>query len=279
MTNWLKEPKKTDTSGLGADVNRLAEIFRFVESTDHCLNLYHYEGLLGYEGWASEKIDLLENVCDQLRAQGLGLEPNLIGRTIANTVLNRQLAGSVSIRLAKTDTDFCELISQADTAKGRGDFNAAQYLYWRALELFPAHPGYRVQYGHCLKERGLMEDALHQYIDAYYFGASKKEVESHALFVANSFGRYAAVAAIFKRQTQHAARSQKMLDWSVTSKDVIALTNFMLGHHPSIGEITNHICECINIRDLFCALLGEKDFVRTHRDTLRLLSETGWNVK
>lgn len=279
MSVWLKKPKKTDASGLSADINRLAEIFRSVESTDHCLNLYHYEGLLEYKGWASEKIDLLENVCDQLRTQGLGLEPNLMGRTIANTVLDRHLAGSVSIRLAKADTDFCELISQADSAKGQGDFHAAQYSYWQALKLFPAHPGCRIQYGHCLKERGLMEDALHQYIDSYYFGAPKEDVESHALFVANSFGRYAAVTAIFKRQTQHAAHGQKMLDWSVTSKDVITLTNFMLGRHPSIDEITSHICECINIRDLLYALLGEKDFVRTHRDTLRLLSETGWNVK
>ena len=179
MASWLKERNNANELKkgiLGENLN-LDEAFLSVESINQCVELFHHYKLIGNNDLDIEKIDFLMNLCGRLRKKGLGLEPNIIGRAVAWIVLDRDLAGSVSIRFAKTDTDFHRLTIEADTARDRGDFADAQYFYWQALQLFPFHSNIRVQYAHSLKEQGLMAQALPEYIDAYYFGASKEHVE------------------------------------------------------------------------------------------------------
>ena len=257
----------------------MEEIFRKVESVEHCLTLFHSEGLLHPSGLGTTTISLLERVRNNLRAQGLGLEPNLLGRAISNAVMDRHLLGAVSIRLANSDTDFCGHIVQAETSRVKGDLSKAQFHYWSALELFPSHPGFLIQYGHCLKDQGLIADALPKYIDAYYFGASQKDVKQHALFVASSIGLFDDVSAIFKRQNVQPSHCQDALDWLLTSKDIYTLTNLLHGHDPSMSDVCRYMCKCINRRELVLALVEGADFIRTHRDTLRLLDEIGWSAK
>lgn len=283
MANWLKDRKiptsqNADPAMVVKDKDHLIQVLRTITSTDQCLDLFHSLGLLDGKGLSADTANLLYKVCGKMRTQGLGLEPNLIGQTTAKAILDRHLAGTVSIRLASADSDFCDLITQADAARDAGELGLAQHRYWQALQLFPAHPGYRIQYAHCLKDQGLMKDALLEYIDAFYFGATKKDIEPHALFTANAIGRYDAMNTVLNRQ-QSGTHTEDSLNWFITSTDVITLHIFLLGYGPSKDDIIGYIFLCDSRRSLLYALLDHKDFVNTHRDTLRLLVETGWRLK
>ena len=280
MTNWLKDRKKNAPPEESAktavsNIDQLLEVLRKVESIDQCLNVFHREGLMARTGLSTDHIGLLQKVCDRLREQGLGMEPNLIGQAMVRAIIDRHQAGALAIRLSSLDTDFRVLVSQADAARDAGHLELAQGRYWQALRLFPAHPGYRIQYAHCLKDQGLMPDAVLEYNDAFCFGAILKEIEPHALFAANAIGRQAGMEAILKRHTPHG----DTLSWSLSSRDVITLHTLMLGYGPSRDEIVNYILQCNSRRSFLYTLLDKKDFVNTHRDMLRMINETGWSLQ
>jgi hypothetical protein len=278
MPNWFNRTKHTNPSTYQANIQELSIIFRSVASTDDCLDLLYNANIINKKVLI-EEIETCEKICENLRSQGLGLEPNLLGRTLANCILDRHLAGSVSLRLAKFDTDFLRLITAADAARDHAAFGEAQYNYWQALELFPAHAGYRLQYAHCLKEQGLIKEALLEYIDAYLYGSSLKDVEPHALFIANNLNQSTQVSALFKRQSSQITFDESSLDCHIARKDVITITLLLLGRHPTLDESIRHMLECNNKRRLVYTLLGGDDFSANHRDTLRLINESNWTGK
>jgi len=273
MFNWHRERKLSNPSEPDTKIKKLSTIFRSIESTDDCLNLLYQEGILNNKITIKE-VELFEKVCKNLRAQGLDLEPNIIGRTIANSILDRHLARSASIRFAAFDSDFLRLIKEADTARDSAEFSKAQYHYWQALELFPAHAGYRVQYAHCLKEQGLIKEALVEYIDAYLYGEPLKNIEQHALFVADKINLQAQVSALLKRKSSKKTCDESSLDCYVSRKDVNTIVNLLLGRPTPSDEIIKYMLECDNKRHLIYNLLVEDDFSRFHLETLILLNET-----
>ncbi len=87
------------------------------------------------------------------------------------------------IALANKDPKFRALVVEGDSARDRRDWSHAEYCYWRALQLYPLHPGYRIQYAHMLKERADYVGAELNYRSALASGAAWDEIEQHVEFV------------------------------------------------------------------------------------------------
>lgn len=260
------------------EIQRLAEIFRSVRSTDDCLALLAQKDLLDDAGLDASRYELLQSICTAMRKQGLGLEPNLLGRAAAEAILDRRLAGKASNVFGAADTDVQNYIDAADAARDRGDFSSAEFDYWRALQLFPSHAGYLVQYGHCLKERGQHADALVMYLDAHFFGAPKQDVAPHALHVAGAIGKYASVNKILEGdvQSDSGTGQSASMEQALTSRDVRTLIQLIHLRTPSLEEVAHCMCDYASRRALVLALLEKAEFARAHRDLLRMLAETGW---
>ena len=255
---------------------RLLAFFEKVRSEADCVTVLTSQGLLGESGLDRLSLDLLLRLCLSMRVKGMAMEPNLIGRAATRNILDRSLAGAASLEFASSDTDFLDLIAAGDADRDRADYSVAQYAYWRALQMFPAHPGYLLQYGHCLKEVKLLPDALVAYIDAYRFGVEKQEFEIHALDTARLLGRFEQVMRLTTKIPQPPTdKPPTVLDWELTSTDVITLTQLFHLNTPSPQDIIDRMCKCRNRRELILALLDEPQFSRTHRNILRIVSETG----
>ena len=271
MQNWLKK-YKSNIPYSNMDATQLVDVFRHIDSIESTFNIFRLHGLLNDFGLVADKVTILLNVCALMRAKGMALEPNLIGRAAIKAIMQPKLSSQAAIEFSRVDNDFLAHIVLADAARDSKNFSEAQYQYWSALELLPSHPGYRTQYAHCLKERGLMTDALIEYINAYIFGENKNNIEQHAVFAAREINLYEEAQAFFNRPL---AASQEPLDWPATSQDVKVLSQLLLGAPSSIDEIAHLMCISQNKRALFHKLIGHKEFIKTHRKTLCILNETG----
>lgn len=272
---WLVRRISDNAWKLNPETGRLAMLFRTVRSEEDCVQLLNTEGLLDAPGLSEATCDLLDGVCRSLRADGMAMEPNLLGRTAARSILNRTLAGTVSIAFAGHDTDFLEQAGAADAARDLRDFETGRHKYSIALQMFPYHPSYLIQYAHCLKEVDRLPDALVAYIDAYYFGAPKDDLETHAMYVAERIGRQEQMAAILKLNVDASSDETGSMGWALTSGDVITLTELFHSHTPTPTEIVRRMCEHRSRRELALALLGQSQFGHVHRDLLRIMSDPG----
>jgi len=278
--DWVGKPSKAHTIDLDPEIARLADVFHSVRSMEDCLSLLHNQDLLGVAGPNEATCKILEGICSYLRTQGLGLEPNLIGRATATAVMEHLLAGAASTAFAAKDPDFQDRVAEADSARDRGDFGEAEYRYWLALQYFPSHPGCLVQYGHSLKEQNKQSSALISYLNAHVFGAPIRDVEPHALFVAERLGRYDQVSKIFRKpRSVNPIGPDDSMAQMLSSRDVVTLTQLLHERTPNSDEILKRMCDHANRRELTLSLIDEKDFFIAHRDLLRLVNETGWGIK
>jgi hypothetical protein len=280
MFDWIGKKKNTKNAQHNIETLRLADIFRKVQSSVECESLLKNQDLIDKFGILESVCDLLDDVCNHMRAQGLGLEPNLLGRTVVKFVMSPNLVGAVSILFANKDSDFKERMSVADAARDQGDYGNAEYNYWLALQYFPYHPNCLVQYGHALKEQNKLPDALANYLDGSFFGASKFDVDAHILHVADRIGKLNKVEKILKaRSVKNISSHGGAMVQGLTKHDIIILTKFLHGKTPSPDEIIERICDFDNRQQLIIKLIGENEFSHVHRDSLRLINETGWGEK
>ena len=100
----------------------------------------------------------------------------------------RDAAVARSIAAAALDPEFADLVAQADAQRDLGDWGQAEHGYWRALACYPLHAGYRVQYGHCLKEQGKLADAEVSYRSALALGAPAADLRRHIAHVHAALG-------------------------------------------------------------------------------------------
>jgi tetratricopeptide (TPR) repeat protein len=250
--------------------------FEKVRSEADCIAVLTATGLLGDTGLDRVALGSLQCLCQSMRSKGMAMEPNLFGRAVARNILDRTLAGIISKEYASCDTDFLDLIAAADAAREREDYSEAKTRYFQALQMFPFHPGYMLQYGHCLKELKLLPEALVAYFDAYRFGATKEEFEIHASDTARQLGRSGQVSQMAtKINPLPTDKPLTSLDLELTSMDVITLTQLFHLNTPSPENIANRLCFCRSRRELILALLAEPQFFQAHRNTLRLVSEIG----
>lgn len=267
---------KQDSEKNNDFASELQAAFEKVRSEADCLDAFTCKGLFGEAGLDRAALDLLLNVCLTLRTKGMALEPNLIGRAAARNILDRRLAGIASGQFAARDTDFLEIITAADAARERAEYGEAKSRYFQALQMFPFHPGYMLQYGHCLKQLKFLPEALIAYLDAYRFGAAKQEFEIHALDTARLLGRFEQVAHLATKISQpNADKPPTPRALELTSNDVIILTQLFHLTTPSPEDIVSRMCECQSRRELVLVLLNEPPFSKAHRKTLELVAETG----
>jgi len=79
-------------------------------------------------------------------------------------------------RLSAQDGTFRILVAEADAARDSRAWISAAALYAQALALYPGHPGYRLQYAHCLRENGDAVAAEIHYRSARALGAPWSDV-------------------------------------------------------------------------------------------------------
>lgn len=99
-------------------------------------------------------------------------------------VLTRAEAVGLDHAGAATSSEFQKLAAAADDARDLRDWAAAEFLYWQALELYPFHSGYRIQYAHVIKEQGKHDWAEVHYRSALAEGAAPDLVDEHLRFSA-----------------------------------------------------------------------------------------------
>ncbi len=100
----------------------------------------------------------------------------------------RREARDITLRAAAADAEFCDLVRRADHARDRHDWRDGAILYRAALDLYPGHCGYMVQYAHCLKEQHEHVAAEIYYRSARALGAPLQDMQDELSLVAAHHG-------------------------------------------------------------------------------------------
>jgi tetratricopeptide (TPR) repeat protein len=96
----------------------------------------------------------------------------------------RRAAVLAAITEGPRDPAFVRHMQAADRARDRGAWSEAVREYADGLALQPLHALYLMQFGHCLKEMGLLVEAELSYRDAIALGAPAPDALEHLGFVA-----------------------------------------------------------------------------------------------
>nr|WP_314073702.1 hypothetical protein [uncultured Roseococcus sp.] len=213
------------------------------------------------------------------RAADTELKANLqrLARATVARMPLRRLGVSAAQKLAPIDDEFIELVRSADQARDRHAWHEGEYGYWRALQLYPIHPGYVVQYGHCLKEQRKLPDAEIAYRNAYALGEESADLQRHIAFVAAergariNQGTLDQVAGFWSdRCGEHA-----ILEAPPTSDDLRAVMELLLGRGPAdLGEFIEVLDGCPTLSEAVKRIMQKPDFVVANREFLRFVTET-----
>ena len=166
---------------------------------------------------------------------------------------------------AALDPTFQALAAQADAARDAGHWGEAEYYYWRALELYPFHSGYRIQYAHVIKEQGKFDWAEVHYRSALAEGADAEQIKEHLLFVARRNcvdyvprpPRDLGVAPLEAPPSFHDIQTFAWLFWhdaEINAVETLALMR-----------------RCESNRDVVLAMTGQDRFVERNRPFLEIL--------
>lgn len=166
---------------------------------------------------------------------------------------------------AALDPEFQTLAAQADAARDLSRWGEAEYFYWRALELYPFHSGYRIQYAHVIKEQGKLDWAEVHYRSALAEGAEEELVGEHLLFVAR------------RNRADYAPRLQ--LDLNVAPFDAppafhdVQTLAWLCWHDAEINsnDALAMMRECATNRDVLLAMTRHERFVERNRPFLEIL--------
>jgi tetratricopeptide (TPR) repeat protein len=166
------------------------------------------------------------------------------------------------------DSEFAALVRTADAHRDRREWNPAEDAYWRALNLYPYHFGYRVQYAHMLKEQQKFVDAEVHYRSALAFGASATDVEEHLSYVSRRQGIPFKPAGVVGLSSPQAAleRTPNIVD--------IELFSFLFFHETNvdIAEAALLLRKCETCRDVAIALAKSPRFESKSRMFLEILA-------
>jgi hypothetical protein len=180
----------------------------------------------------------------------------------------RQLV-ELTLRAATKDGDFIELAARGDQARDAGNWADGERRYAEALALYPAHPGYTVQYAHCLKEQQKFAEAEIHYRSALALGAPPADVTEHLEFVAmrQGYSETGAGNALTARQGNGG-----MMDAPPTRQDVDLAYTLLTGEAPYTADLLDILRTQKSVRDVFVWVIGQSDFLAHNRDLLRLIA-------
>jgi len=275
MTSW--KPFRSAAPGerrAAPDLPRpdfLAEQARFLRSEQQGLDLLESCGLLQGAGLIDGTEETVLRAVRNLRRQGLGLEPNLLGRAAGRASANLMRCAKNSRVFANEDTDYAEALGEADRARDRREFALAEYGYWKCLVWFPFHSSTLIQYAHTLKEQGKHAEALLRYLDAGLLGAEPADVDQHAKFVADQIGKGGLVEAALSGRRK--PDCEALMGRPPLSTEVSASKILLHGRTPTTEECVQYVLAASTIEVLILSMLEDSDFRHMHRDLLHLLAE------
>jgi tetratricopeptide (TPR) repeat protein len=176
-------------------------------------------------------------------------------------------AVATTLSAAERDPGFRALVAEADAARDARDFTRGEYLYWRALALYPLHYGYATQYAHCLKEQGKFAEAEGVYRSALALGGAAEDLHEHITAVAAARGAEPALPTADLPVADP-------LDLRPTRNDVALLFALLLHRSPASHEETLDLLRaCPRRRDVAQALIRRDEFARANTDLMVLLAE------
>jgi hypothetical protein len=177
---------------------------------------------------------------------------------------------ALAVTEAGLDAAFHNLVSEADAARDRRQWDIAEYLYWRALSLHPLHPGYRVQYGHALKEQGKLADAEVAYRSAWALGGQGEDLQRHIMHVAGLQGDATAPPLPPEAPPAHPLDE---LPW----REDVELAYALLLHRPPqlIGEVLPLLRAAPSRRAMLLLIAERPEMAAANRDLMLLLAEAG----
>lgn len=241
----------------------LSQAFETVRTVEQCVDQLESLNFLSTGRLTAEDVMELERACTEMRTRGMALEPNLLSRAIVRCIPDPRSSGVLSVKLANFDTDWRELVSQADIARNDYAFSDAEYHYWRALDLYPAHHGILLQYAHTLKEQTKWEDALVHYIDTITAGGPRPAVEEHANFVA-------ARLSINHEKNKIISELKRI----PLSRDVRITSKILIDEEPSIPKLLELIILSESTSHLIRTIISDPKFAARNKLLMRYLAET-----
>ncbi|TBW39541.1 hypothetical protein EYW49_06645 [Siculibacillus lacustris] len=200
-----------------------------------------------------------------------------VARRVPQVLVGRRRRVAATLRLAGLDAGFRAAVRDGDAARDRRDWGAGEHAFWRALQIFPFHPGYRVQYAHCLKEQDKWVDAELEYRSALALGNRDADLAVHIDFVSRRRGAPADPAVLARVAGWWSVPDPRPLAVPPLRADVEALVALLLGRGPAhLAEIADLLAANASLAEIVDRLIGHPAFVTANRDLLTLLVESGW---
>ena len=210
----------------------------------------------------------LEDARDLLRRGRTEAALRLL-RALPDQGRSRSEAVALAIAAAQHDPEFQELVALADAERDARNWARAEYLYWRMLQLYPLHAGYTVQYGHCLKERGKLEDAEVVYRSALALGAPAEDVKEH---IAHVHAAQGCGEAVFPAAPTEGGQP---LDLPPCRADVEVLFALLLQRPPrTMSETLAMLRTAATCREVAHRLVRHDEFPAANRDLMVLLAQS-----
>lgn len=189
-------------------------------------------------------------------------------RALPHHASSRPEAVVATLAAASLDPDFLALVANADAARDARDFVQGEYLYWRALGLYPLHHGYIAQYAHCLKEQGKVVEAESAYRAALALGGPADDLHRHIAACAASRGDPPALPA-------QVLRVAEPIDLPPTVDEAKHMLALFLHREPTSPEETLTLLRsCPRRRDIALALVARPEFARANPDLMTMLAGT-----
>lgn len=193
----------------------------------------------------------------------------LLLKEVPAAATGRIAAIRLTLAAANHHVDFQALTHEADLLRDQGRSPEAEYKYWQALQLFPLHPGYRVQYAHMLKEQQKYLDAYLQYSFALGAGAPTHDVSEHLLFAAGHAGLIVTPNDVGRVSGAWQKAEQTLDDWDVPPLhcDFVDFAKLLWGN---VGMVTpqllqRYLITCATRKRTFIALLESEETLRGNR--------------
>lgn len=204
------------------------------------------------------------NIKARIKSKSLSATISGPDRSAASFVTRGEMIAAQSAQ-ASRDQKFNDFVANGDRCRDAGSWGDAEYNYWRALQLYPFQPGYRVQYAHMLKERKKFGDAELHYRSALAMGFPLKEVQEHLSFSAARNGY-----TVGELPTANLA--VQPMDAPPTVCD-IDLLGYALLHRAAINsdEALQFIRKCRTNREVAVSMMAGEQFTRANLPFFEIL--------